>query len=68
MKIDYGNIAKFAQKHGSVSVPEPTTGKIKVLEDGDKDSVDLIEKATHFVFNGKRYTRVEFAKLMDKLN
>ena len=64
MEVNYGNVLKFAGKHGSVCIKD-SRGTARVLKSGERDGVDVVKKADHFLYRGKWYTRDEFAKLLD---
>ena len=64
MEVNYGNVLKFARTNGSVCIRD-SRGTARVLKSGERNGVDVVKKADHFLFKGKWYTRDEFAKLLD---
>ena len=64
MEVNYGNVLNFAGKNGNVCIRD-SRGTARVLKSGERDGIDLVQKADHFLFNGKWYTRDEFATLLD---
>ncbi len=61
--MDYGKLHKFVRKHGDVTVH--SSGKERKLKSGDFDTIDLVEKAERFEYQGKAYTRAEMEKLVE---
>ncbi len=59
MPINFQSVREFVRTHGDVivTVSKP---EIKILKNGEVDTIDLVEKATDFFFQGKHYTRQEF--------
>lgn len=64
MALTYGNVHEFVRKNGKVVSLKPSD-EVKILPNGEIDSIHLVENAERFVFEGKTYTRDEFEKLID---
>jgi hypothetical protein len=60
--MDFGKLRRFVRTHGAVTVF--SSGKERRLGSGDLDTIDLVEKAERFVYEGKSYTKAEFEKLV----
>lgn len=61
--MDYGKLHKFVRSRGGVKVY--SSGKERKLESGDFDTIDLVEKAERFEYEGKIYTKTEMEKLIE---
>jgi hypothetical protein len=61
--MDYGKLCKFVRSRGEAKVH--SSGKERKLKSGGFDTIDLVEKAEHFEFEGKTYTKTEMEKLID---
>ncbi len=66
MDATYENLNAFVRKHGSVTILD-TQGRARKLPSGERDVLDVIDKADRCVFEGKWYSRNEFEALMDQL-
>lgn len=64
MKIDYDSLRQFVNGHDDVQMYAPQ-GIAVILKSGNTDIHKMIETADTFVFQGKKYTRAEFEKLLD---
>jgi hypothetical protein len=64
MEITYWNVMRFARNNGDVTVND-SRGKSRLLQSGERDSFDLVEKADAFMFKEKWYNRADFQKLLD---
>jgi len=62
--MDYGKLHDFVRNHGDVKVF--STGKERQLKSGDFDTIDLVEKAERFEFEGKSYTKAQMEEIVDK--
>jgi len=64
--MDFGKLRRFVRTHGAVTVFG--SGKERQLSCGDLDTIDLVEKAERFLYEGKSYTKAEFGKLIASSN
>jgi hypothetical protein len=64
MEITYENVMRFARDNGDVTVND-SRGKSRLLQNGEWDSFDLLEKADAFLFKEKWYNRIDFQKVLD---
>ena len=64
MEITYENVMRFARDNGEVTVND-SRGKSRLLQNGEQDNFDLIEKADAFMFKEKWYNRADFQKVLD---
>jgi hypothetical protein len=64
MALTYAKIQAFVRKNGKVVSVKPTS-EVKILPTGDVDSVDLVETAARYLYEGRSYTTAEFEKLVD---
>jgi hypothetical protein len=62
-KMDYAKLNKFVRSHGNVKIF--SSGKERKLVSGDFDTVDLVEKAEKFEYDGRSYTKAEMEELVD---
>jgi len=66
MALKYGQLHRFVNKNGKVTMVASKGAKVTLLKNGEIDSVALVEEdATHFIHEGKTYSRKEFEKLVD---
>ncbi len=65
MALKYGDVNKFVKKNGKITMVASKGAKVTLLKSGEIDSIALVEKdATHFIYEGKTYSRKEFEKLV----
>jgi hypothetical protein len=64
MALTYGKLQEFVQKCGKVVALKPGDS-VRILPNGEVDSIHLVENATIFLFEGKSYTKTEFENLID---
>ncbi len=64
MPVTFESVREFARTHGNVTVTAFRSVEIKILKSGEVDIIQLVEQATEFFFDGKRYTRQEFESLL----
>lgn len=66
MSLKYGQVHKFVKKNGKVTMVAGKGARVTLLKNGKIDSVAFVEEdATHFIHEGKTYSRKEFEKLVD---
>jgi hypothetical protein len=61
--MDYGKLHRFVRNHGEVKVHR--SGKEQKLKSGDFNTIELVENAERFEYEGKVYTKAEMEKLVD---
>lgn len=64
IEITYENVMRFARDNGDVTVND-SRGKSRLLQNGERDSFDLVEKTDAFLFKEKWYNRADFHKVLD---
>jgi hypothetical protein len=61
--MDYGKLHKFVRNHGDVKVY--SSGKEQKLNSGDFSTIELVERAERFEYEGKIYTKAEMEKIVE---
>jgi hypothetical protein len=64
MALTYGKLQEFVQRRGKVVALKPGDA-VRILPNGEVDSIHLVENATMFLFDGRSYTKTEFENLVD---
>ena len=65
MALKYGDVHKFVKKNAKVTAVAGRGAKVTLLKSRETDSVALFEEgATHFIHEGKTFSRKDFEKLV----